>query len=364
MREDTVDVQTHYNIAAVRLLLYQKYCGFPLDRELTLIVPRCRDAGDETAEVVVCDDENHIDMTMAEGSSDGKLRYVTSELPYAWNEKSLQDIVENVIEGKDLVPTSSLKKHLRTEVFLCWKDPSSTGKKKGAKNSKRQEEEEDLSIPHETLMGALLELTNASSGDTPTAEKKKSTRRAERGFAGTLLHSLSSAPNSDEAKKSDAGDSAEENQDTDAEISILVSERDDSVDTVKAGSSRKLPAAPAVKAKEARAATAAARSTQDVVVVDESDENDNPQSDDDNSVVDSDESNEQGNGRQLRSSILDPMVRETLSRVVECLSDGESGVSSMSKCIEAVKWAVDQNPEYTIDQLTDAAIAKYLDETY
>lgn len=394
MREDSVDVHTHYNIAAVRLFLYEKYSGFPLDRELTLIVPRCRDDGDENAEVMVCADENHIDMTMAEASSDGKMRYVPFELPYAWNEKSLQDIVEGMIEGKDVVPKSSLKKHLRSEIFLCWRDPTSNGKKKGAKNSKSQEEE-DTPVPHETLMEGLLELTNASSGDTPTAEKKKSTRRAERGFAGTLLHSLSSAPNSDEAKKSDEGDSTEEkkeNQDTDVDTLAHVSEKDDSVDTVKAGSSRKLPAAAAVvKAKESRAATTAARCSQDVVVVvDDSDDDDPPvhhknngtthqnhQSDDDLSVLDPpdeglsvlvsttshQQSNGQGNRRRLRSSILSPMEEETLNSVVSCLSDGGSVVSSIlqSQCREAVRWAINQNPDYTISQLTDAAIAKYLD---
>jgi len=361
LREDTLEIHSHHNIAAVRLFLYEKCSGFPLDRDLTLIIPRS------------CG--NHVDMTKEEKAKDTCTPpplYVALELPYEWNEKSLEDIVAGAVEGKeDLVPNSSLKSHIRSEIFLCW----SNGKK-GAKKS-----EEDTPVPHETLIEGLLELTNVESStadDTPTGEKKKSTRRAERGFRGTLLHSA--APNSDESKKSEDTDENKKSEDADDSKNLNDADEGKKSDDARESSEdekenqvHNVNVPKEKKSDKVVAAKAQAASDPDVVVLDGPDEEllaykvaMKEQSDESLSVLVQSGRSDAG-PRHLRSSILDPKEEALVKKLVSCVSDESIALDSLfhSKCREAARWAISRNPEHaTVDELTDMALAKFYEAQF
>ena len=197
LREDSLDVQAHFNIAAVRLNIYDKYTPFPVDQDLVLVIPKSNSQGASEAADSKC-----IDMTALEEPSSNAYGAVTIPFTYEWNTKSLEDILKEN-------DADSLK-----GTFLYWR-ASDDGKKK-AKSG------DGTPMSNEDLMISLLDLTNAST-DEPMEEsitsgdkkkKKKSSRQAERGFRGTLLHSLS-APSgkSEEGKKSsDAEGSTDENK--------------------------------------------------------------------------------------------------------------------------------------------------------
>ena len=342
MREDSLQICPHYNVAAVRLFLYEKYPAFPLDRDLFLIIPKSRDENGTAS-------SNHIDMTMEDTAMDSSsnTHYLTVDIPYGWNEKSVEDIVACIAEGKDFASNSALKK-----VFLCWRDENNEGKRKGAKTSR-----EHTPIPNETLMDSLLEMSNVSSAveETPAGEKKKSTRRTERGFRGTLLHSFAPC-NSDESKISnDASpdDKPEEH----------MQKKENQIPNVDK---------PAAQAKK----------KESIVVLDDSDDENRlhqvcprkqkPSAAPNESIsilvshthTATTGKRDDGN-RHLRSTIVDPKEEAVVKNIVHSLSKGSGMNSSVYlRCRDAVRWAISANsPEATISTLTDVALAKYYQES-
>ncbi len=385
MREYSLRVQAHYNIATVRLHLYEKYSGFPLDRNLALIIPRSNSVN------AAASDSNCIDMTLEEltTGSTSSPNYAAVGLPYAieWNEKSLDDVV------KESVPDVSLKGPLRSEIFLCWKDSDGTKKMSG----------DDTPIPNETLLDSLLEMSNASTATDETlapGEKKKSTRRAERGFCGTLLHSSAPA-RSYEDKKSDAEGSMEqkkENQDSDSNTPTLEKENEsDDYEKPKKvvaeaeavivlrESEEEMPVknrndeSLSVVVTHTSTATTNGRSDHlknrkdeslSVLVSHNSTATTNGRShhlknrkDESLSVLVSHTSTATSNGRShhLRRSIHDPKEEAIIKTLMDNLSFGSIHfLKIQSRCRTAVPWAITSNPEHTsIEELTDVALAKF-----
>lgn len=351
LQEDSIDICADYNIAAIRLFLFQQ-ASVPLNGELTVVIPRAQ---------VENSVDSVVDMTREAVPGD-TMRYKAVELPNSWNEKSIKDVVEAAVEGKDLVPKSLLKNHLQSQVFLCWSGPS------GGKKT-----QEETPIPEQGLMDNLIQISNAFDDDSPSDEKKKSTRRAtERGFAGTLLHS-SSAPSSDETKKSNGGDAGDEevkeNQQVDDTVEVSLGDNEkENVALLNGNHSQ----ATAVKTKstlgKASCATSAT-SNQDVVVLDESD---------DDGPIQQAEKKQQADGslsvlvsttqttddeRRLRSSILNPHEEEIVNSLLTTLSsDADMSSFIHSECREAARWAINSysGAEHsTVEELTSVALAKY-----
>ena len=345
VREDSLQIYPHYNIAAVRLFLYEKCPCFPLDQDLSLIIPKCRDS--------------HVDMTV-DGTANNSLvtsgtshQYITVEMPYEWNEQSLKDIVASALEGTEgLVPKSSLESHLRSQVFLCWND------------GKGKSKEKESLVPQETLMEGLLELTNVSSKADGNSETKKSSRRAERGFRGTLLHS--SAPTQEKGSE-DADESKHSDENMQSNEVGTANRRDDKENRVY-----NVEDEPQQKKKRGDKTSvdgnvSTAFSDPDVVVLE--DEFQEQQSVN-TSGMQSDESlsvliqSGPSDTRHLRSSIRDRKEEAIVNRLFQSVCDELSteGMQSLihSQCLEAARWAIARNPrETTVNALTDEALAKY-----
>jgi hypothetical protein len=172
LREDSLRVGAHHNIAAVRLLLYEASGqAFRVDENLTMIIPS-----------ILCEKElypdNHVDMTGEDEptatAASSKAQYISFELPFDLNDRSVEEVV--AIASRNGNSTTCLL----SETFLFRRTQPSV--KKGAEDS------------NETLLDALFEISNAASSavsqaSDPRANEKKRRRRTERGFTGTLLHS-------------------------------------------------------------------------------------------------------------------------------------------------------------------------------
>jgi hypothetical protein len=340
LREDSLSVQARYNIAAVRANLYEKYSAFPVDQDLVLIIPKPESQGaSESA------DSNCIDMTTLEEPASNA--YIAVNLPFTLecNMKSLEEIIkENDI--------CSL-----TDTFLYWR--ASDGKKK-AKSG------DDTADSNEALFISLLPLENSSSGEAEeasTGEKKKKSRQAERGFRGTLLHSLS-APSSkaEEGKKSSdvEGSSDEKKADQNGEKKADQSdsatpplEKENATNDLDESSKNDSVTDPAA-----------------VVILNESEDEETlnqigSKEDDYVSVLVSHTNTActRKQARQLRSSTHDPKEEAILKRLMSNVEYHSSMyLQIQAQCRRAVKWAISSNPEHiSVDELADAALAKFYD---
>jgi hypothetical protein len=150
LREDTVRIGLHHNMASLKLLLYEK-CELPVSGSLIL--------------VVVLDDKTPPE---------------TVEIAFGWGRRNVSDIVEEVKTKMGFTGPFDAWKGL----FLLYsKDSAGKGT--------------DISGLQESLMDSLLEMSNIG-GSSPGASgkdtgKAKRNRPAERGFRGTLLQSSSAA---------------------------------------------------------------------------------------------------------------------------------------------------------------------------
>jgi hypothetical protein len=150
LREDTVRIGLHHNMASLKLLLYEK-CELPVSGSLIL--------------VVLLDDKTPPE---------------TVEIAFGWGRRNVCDIVEEVKTKMGFTGPFDAW----TGLFLLYsKDSAGEGN--------------DITGLQESLMDSLLEMSNIG-GSSPVASgkdsgKAKRHRPAERGFRGTLLQSSSSA---------------------------------------------------------------------------------------------------------------------------------------------------------------------------
>jgi hypothetical protein len=160
LREDSIHVGMHHNLAAVRLLMYEK-CEVPLvGRKLTLVL----------------------------SVDDGK-PHQTLELLSQHNQKELSDLVESLRGQTDDKGTSPFdpSKHL----LILY----------------QREGDFDARGLQESLMDSFLQMANLNNSEPAGSKKsKKRNRPSERGFRGTLLSSSSSVPpEEDIVEKSENG---------------------------------------------------------------------------------------------------------------------------------------------------------------
>jgi hypothetical protein len=377
LREDSLRVGAHYNIASVRLLLYQACLDFRVDQNLTMIIPF-------TLSENGVHPDNHIDMTgeNAPSVSSSKPEYTSFELPFDWNDKSLEEVVAIAANGNDLSRNEDSKTCPLSKIFLFRRNQPNDKKK--AKDV--------TSVPNETLLDALFEIANVSSPaasqapDTRPGENK-SKRRAERGFRGTLLHSSVSKVNEsssvdfpDPVSKVETyeGSNAEQSNDVDKQKAdgladttvdvasprsgelrnsnfVVLDHSDDEKLSTLTGSGKKL------KRPSTRQVNRPLDETLSVLV---SHSGTAPSlrngSRDELSVMGSEVH------PHLRSTIVDPKEEQVVNRLVEAVSQGQETSTSKvihSKCREAVKWAlVTNSSRASIPELIDSALAKYLSE--
>lgn len=378
LRQDSLDIRPHYNLAAVRMHLYEKHGSFPLDRELVLIVPRTSFQVESTDDGAN-NESQVVDMTMEEDStSNSQDRYVAFPLAYEWNDKALEDAVEAAVGGTNDIPKSMLTEHLLPDIFLCWEEKTAR-KKKGAKKAS---EEEDQPLSQSTLMDLLLQTSNADEKESPTAstKKKKSTRRAERGFAGTLLHST--APSNAEKAKTSDGDSSSNDGSEEKKEPTNQGCKDSpmSIDGDEKDKENKEKAA--VKSDRKKKAESTPESTNKVFVVDDNDNNDDDvdndrtlsqlgmerQSSKDESLSVLVSSTQAQTSRELRSSISDPMEESLVDSLIAFIS-GEVNETSSSRiqslCRQAAKFALANAPGgagfSTVEELMGVALDKFYD---
>jgi hypothetical protein len=141
LSENSVNVGLHHNMAALRLLLYEK-CEVGLSgRKLTLVLPCV-------------------------------IPPKTCEIKFEWGQKSLHELFDEMSglvdksEGQQATPS--------TDLLLLY----------------QKESNGQSSTFNATVMDSLLQLANLEAGSTDNQAKNKKRRRSsERGFQGTLLHS-------------------------------------------------------------------------------------------------------------------------------------------------------------------------------
>ena len=389
LREDSLQVGAHYNIASVRLLLYQACPDFRIDQNLTMIIPF-------TLSENGVHPDNHIDMTGEDAScvASFKPEYTSFELPFDWNDKSLEEAVAIATEGKGLYRNGDSKTSTLSKIFLFRRNQ--TNDKKNAVDA--------TSVPNETLLDALFEIVNISSPassqapDTGPGENKenKSRRRTERGFRGTLLHS--SVPKSNESSNVDSPETGKEVETSEASNA----EQSNNIDKQRAdGLTDTTADAASPRGSEPRDIDTKTGKVSDsyFVILDQSDDEKlstrsgsgkelerpskrrvNPL-DETLSVLVSHSGTvpSSRNGgrdelsvfvserhRRLRSTTVDPMEEEVVNKLVEAVSqEQKTGTINVvrTKCREAAKWARETNSsKATIEELLDSAFAKYLDE--
>jgi transcription elongation factor Elf1 len=379
LREDSLRVGAHHNIAAVRLFLYEASGqAFRVDENLTMIIPTTlfENGGHPN---------NHVDMTEEDETvASCRPPYISFELPFDLNDKSLEEVV--AIASRNENSTTCLL----SETFLFRRNQPND--KKGPENS------------NETMLDSLFEISNASSSavfqasDT-RARENKSRRRTERGFTGTLLHSSSpkvsestcldspdlanieEAPNSSNAEHSNNADeqrtdgcvelAVEGDPPWDGEIHeigtsaekvshgnfVVIDESVDEKMSTRTGS-EKQPKRPL-----ARPVTRALDETLSVLV---SHSGSAPPLQ--NAIRAERLAMESDARRLLRSTIIDPKEEALVSKLIEAVSQFDESCNSnvlLAKCRDAAKWALVANSsEASIPELIDSAFAKYLQRSF
>ena len=151
----SVGIAMHHNLAAVRLLICQSLDNFELDQKLTLIFA-------PGGSVTVGGD------VPVEQPVEPRFR----ELPFDANDQVLSDVYTSMTDDPKMErlgnPATSL-------LFI-----------------REANSDKNSSFPQEALMDALLEKANTIAKEDESKKGKK--KPAERGFQGTLLSSIRSAP--------------------------------------------------------------------------------------------------------------------------------------------------------------------------
>jgi hypothetical protein len=341
LREDTVKVGLHHNMAALRLLLYEK-CEVALAGHKLILV-------------------------MA--SKDGK-PHKTLEINFEWGQRRLQELVDEMKDPPDLKNDTKFEPSKQL-LLLYQKDDNGNAR-----------------ALHETVMDSLLTLANLEPPDSAdqagNSKKRKRNRPSERGFRGTLLQS-SVAPannqNGNDMKKQMSSDASAVSADApaiSADVSAVSDEEKDNVRSIKEPAEKKRvvlsdsssddeilksPFSPKKLIGGQFDDTAIANGSKVVVESDSSeDEDQNGSAQKPISKISQDVTPERyldqdqemteicSPSDQLRKNVLDSLLA-----VVEQPADE-------SNCWDSVIWAVESNPtEKSVAALLDIALAKYID---
>jgi hypothetical protein len=165
--DDLLNLRRHHNLAAVRLHILEKRPNFKLDQPLILFLPL--------------------------GTRDKEgCNKITISIPFTWNSRALSDVVvaatQNIRLRKD-----ELDK-LFSDLVLIQRTLNTNFPRR--KVPKTQDDE----VQSEVLLESLLQIANLTGRAKCDNQSKQLTRRVERGFRGTFLHTPVS-PTSDEPEK-------------------------------------------------------------------------------------------------------------------------------------------------------------------
>lgn len=154
LSESSVNVGLHHNMAALRLLMYEK-CEVALSgRKLTLVL-----------------------------SCDGK-PHKTQDIKFEWGEKQLKEIVDEM-KGES---NGDSDVDVSTDLLLFH----------------QTEDNGQSTLVQESVMESLIQLANLEAPDQAKQGKnRKRNRASERGFQGTLLQSSAPAPSNQDGDTSD-----------------------------------------------------------------------------------------------------------------------------------------------------------------
>ena len=343
LKEGSVKVGLHHNMAALRLLLYEK-CEVPVSgRKLILVM----------------------------SSNNGK-HLEALEIKFEWGQKQLQELADDMKE--QVPPENETPLDPSTQLLLLY------------------QKEEGGNAPglHETVMDSLLQLANLEPPDskdsTSNIKKNKRDRPSERGFRGTLLQS-SSAPTSNpserDAKKQSSSDESSPAVVVPA-VSIIVSavSDDDKDDAQSAQEPTKTPrivlsdissddeilkSPPFARKKpkpHARQFNDAPETNRSKIVVEsDSMDEDEDQNDDERKntpKVCQDVTPEKSLDQEMM--INDCLDDELRNAVLSSLLDAVDKPVDQSNCWDAACWAVANNPnEKNQSALLDIALAKYIE---
>eukprot|EP00980_Cylindrotheca_fusiformis_P000669 scaffold160_cov136-Cylindrotheca_fusiformis.AAC.16 len=327
LSESSINVGLHHNVAALRLLMYEK-CEVSLSaNKLTLV------------------------------QSSNEKAHCTLDVKSEWNSRSLEELMDDMNKGHE-------------NGFKINPDPS------GILLLFQQEDKGKMRPVNETVLDSLLQVANLESQNSEKDGKvgKKRKRSSERGFQGTLLHSSgtssniqvgnSSIPETVRREKSDVSAISDEEKDT-ASASC---ERDDISrqkpqvvrnDGLSYDHHALPPPSPfAREVTREKKPIANCESKGKSYGISRT-----PDVGDDHAYVDLDDHNEKS--CEIEENISDQLQEENISDQLQ--EDLVAGLlkllgeaADQSKCWDAAEWALKTNPqEKNKEKLLDKAVGKY-----
>ena len=151
--EEFLSLRRCHNLAAVRLHVLEKLAGFNIDQSFIFLLN--------------CDD-----------ADSNKLKI---EIPSAWNERSISEVVVDATKSLR-ISDDDLEKVFNGMTLIFHVNEEAHPKQRTARNR-------DDEAQREALMESLLLVANLTDHFKPKTDAKNGSRRAERGFTGTLLQS-------------------------------------------------------------------------------------------------------------------------------------------------------------------------------
>lgn len=324
--DEVLNVRQDHNMAAVRLHIFEKDQTFVLDQPLHLLIPTVVGESKHIGEALARKEEEivvDVDQPAA-GQGDESRVGSTVAIPFDFNEKSIYDVVKNAVEDKHL-SSEQLGEFLAELVFIR-RAPKTVLHNR--KNSKGNTQDEDQTT---VLMDSLLQVANLTDENDSKANngKKKSSRRVERGFTGTFLHTASTQPVEEPdtlEKASNAGGDLEKVRSPEKPPQCVV------IGCRKAEDGDAKRVRDVTEAPKDR--TTSVQTIPTAVSTSPSIKNDR------------------------HGIVLDALVKAVTSDGIDDADQAETA----SKILAAVSWSIDQNPASAgIRDLTDAAYAKYLE---
>jgi hypothetical protein len=327
LRENAVNVGLHHNMAALRLLLYEK-CEVSLSgRRLTLVM----------------------------SINDGKA-HQTFDINFESGQRHLQEVIDGMRGEAEKKHDSNFEPS--KDLLLLYQNEEGGG----------------LQGLHETMMDSLLQMANLeppdSSDQSANSKKRRRNRQSERGFQGTLLQSSAAVENSqneedvkeDQVKLDRSAVSDEEKvnaiaaEEPVAKTRVILSDSSD--DEVLRSPFSKKP-------RQARLDASHVIASESKVIVETESSEDGDQVSDDRAqtpisnisedVVPKESPPQESTELSSSDDQLRKVVFDTLLTIVDQPAD-------KSNCWLATNWAIDSNStEKSEAVLLDIALAKYID---
>ena len=156
MGEDILRIRRSHNMAAARLHILEKHSNFRLEDPIVLV-----------PNLVLCEPEH---------------KYCKIAIPFDWNERIFSEVVCDAIRRQGL-PEDDCDKLMETMTIIAYTDERDLQKRKTGRRLRDDEAQAESSLE------SLLKNANLTDRRKLHESTKKGSRRIERGFTGTFLHS-------------------------------------------------------------------------------------------------------------------------------------------------------------------------------